>query len=100
MGSISDTRLFRIAAASDTATTRQLTSRSLPDSESVMTVTLASTNGAHGANGANGHARINGRHGNDDYLKVVGSDITLNGKPILLKGASLGGWSELILTTR
>ncbi|RSH95251.1 hypothetical protein EHS25_000337 [Saitozyma podzolica] len=57
-----------------------------------MTVTLASTNGAHGANGANGHARINGRHGNDDYLKVVGSDITLNGKPILLKGASLGGW--------
>lgn len=65
-----------------------------------MTVTLTSTNGAHGADGANDHARNNGLHGNDDYLRVVGSDITLNGKPILLKGASLGGWSERILTTR
>jgi hypothetical protein len=64
-----------------------------------MTVTLTSTNGAHGADGADGHASNSGQHGNDDYLKVVGSDITFNGKPILLKGASLGGWSEWIPTT-
>lgn len=31
---------------------------------------------------------------NNGYLKVEGSAITRNGKEILLKGASLGGWSE------
>jgi hypothetical protein len=58
-----------------------------------MTVTLTSTNGAQDANG---YANKDGDHG---YLKVVGSDITLNDKPILLKGASLGGWSGCILLT-
>ena len=29
----------------------------------------------------------------DGFLKVQGEDITLNGDPILLKGAGLGGWS-------
>jgi len=32
---------------------------------------------------------------NHGYLKVEGSNITRDGEPILLKGASLGGWSEL-----
>ena len=29
-----------------------------------------------------------------DFLKVEGDNITLHGKPILLKGAAIGGWSE------
>jgi len=28
------------------------------------------------------------------FLKVTGRDITLDGEPVLLKGAGLGGWSE------
>jgi hypothetical protein len=30
------------------------------------------------------------------FLKVAGSDVTLDGKPILLRGACLGGWSESV----
>lgn len=40
----------------------------------------------------NGNTSGNGR--DKHYLQVEGSDITLNGQPILLKGASLGGWSR------
>jgi hypothetical protein len=29
-----------------------------------------------------------------DFLVVNGENIELNGKPIILKGAGLGGWSE------
>jgi hypothetical protein len=29
------------------------------------------------------------------FLKVTDKDITLDGKPIILRGAGLGGWSEL-----
>ena len=31
-----------------------------------------------------------------DFLKVDGKDIVVNGKPIILKGAGLGGWSEIL----
>lgn len=30
-----------------------------------------------------------------DYLKVEGANITLHGKPIILKGAGLGGWMNM-----
>jgi hypothetical protein len=28
------------------------------------------------------------------FLKVTGDNITLDGEPVVLKGAALGGWSE------
>lgn len=30
-----------------------------------------------------------------EYLKVSGSEITLHGEPVLLKGAGLGGWMNM-----
>lgn len=29
-----------------------------------------------------------------EFLKVEGKNIVVDGKPIILKGAGLGGWSE------
>ncbi len=31
-----------------------------------------------------------------DFLKVQGDAIVLEGKPVILRGAGLGGWSELV----
>ncbi|ORX40964.1 glycoside hydrolase superfamily [Kockovaella imperatae] len=34
-------------------------------------------------------------HDANDYLQIKGDDIVLDGKPILLKGAGLGGWMNM-----
>jgi hypothetical protein len=38
--------------------------------------------------------QANGSKANQGFLKVTGDHITLDGKPVVLKGAALGGWSE------